>query len=440
MAHLFVIHAAELVAAIALVLSLTSIFRIAPFVALAVGCATFGFAAGMSLSFVGKAFGVGFAQAIETAGLAVIAGSIIAAISQSAGALLRTSGAKRGALFAAIGLSSGITASPVSAFAVLTPLRRGVIANGGSATCAGPLAMAFGMVASQGTLLPSPLIIAGTAILEADWHRVVMIGIPIAALSAAMGWVFAVLLGRRVPLGGLDVAAASEPAASSARAALALVVTTLVLLIMLGIQSIGDMPTEPFGGGPAREWLIGLGRPFIILIAGTVLMTFVGGTWSRALWSENGSIANAIARTAPLLLLVGAGGGLQVLAQDARMAEMLAEQVVDPSLGLLLPFLVALVMKAIQGSSLVAAITAAGMVQPLLPALGLDGETGRALAVVAIGVGSVTLSHLNDTFFWVVSLSLGLSPLRGVGLVTVGTAFQAVAAVGGLIGLAAVIK
>ncbi len=96
-------------------------------------------------------------------------------------------------------------------------------------------------------------------------------------------------------------------------------------------------------------------------------------------------------------------------------------------------------MKAVQGSSLVAAITAAGMVQPLLAAIGLDTETGRALAVIAIGAGSMSLSHLNDTFFWVVAGSLGLSPLRGVGLLTVGTLLQGAAAIAALTALGAVI-
>jgi GntP family gluconate:H+ symporter len=298
--------------------------------------------------------------------------------------------------------------------------------------------MALGMAASHGTVLPSPLVIAGVAIIEADWHKVVMIGAPVAVLSAVVGWAFAAIAGHRVPLGGLDMPLVSGPA-SSLRGVLALGLTTALLLVMLGIQSLGDMPTEPFGGGPAREWLLGLGRPFIILIVGTSVMACAAGGWNRRLWSEHGAVASAIARCAPVLLLIGAGGGLQVLAQDARIAELMAERVLDLHLGLFLPFLVALTMKAVQGSSLVAAITAAGMVQPLLAAIGLDTETGRALAVVAIGAGSMSASHLNDTLFWVVTGSLGLSPLRGVGLLTVGTLLQGTAAIAALTALEAVI-
>ena len=52
------------------------------------------------------------------------------------------------------------------------------------------------------------------------------------------------------------------------------------------------------------------------------------------------------------------------------MAELLGERLLAWPAGLLVPFLIAAVMKSLQGSSLVAAIATAGMVQPLLTPLG----------------------------------------------------------------------
>ena len=62
------------------------------------------------------------------------------------------------------------------------------------------------------------------------------------------------------------------------------------------------------------------------------------------------------------------------------------------------PFLIAAAIKTLQGSSLVAAITAAGMVQPLLLPLGLDDPNGKALAALAVGAGAMTVCHVNDEF------------------------------------------
>ncbi len=72
--------------------------------------------------------------------------------------------------------------------------------------------------------------------------------------------------------------------------------------------------------------------------------------------------------------------------------------------GVLVPFVLAAALKSAQGSSTVAMITTAAIIAPMLDILGL-GTTGwgPALAVVAIGCGSMTVSHANDSYFWVVS-------------------------------------
>ena len=115
---------------------------------------------------------------------------------------------------------------------------------------------------------------------------------------------------------------------------------------------------------------------------------------------------------ASVLLIVCAAGGLQRLCQLTGMAEMLGERALAWHLGafgVLIPFLAAAVIKTLQGSSSVAAITAAGMVQPLLSAIGLADANGTALAALAIGAGAMTVSHVNDEYFWLVTESTGFS-------------------------------
>ena len=107
--------------------------------------------------------------------------------------------------------------------------------------------------------------------------------------------------------------------------------------------------------------------------------------------------------------------------------------------GLLIIFLVAATIKTLQGSSLVAAITAAGIVQPLLIPLGLDAANARALAALAVGAGAMTVSHINDDYFWLVSVTSGIRPLRALAVLTAGTLMQGVVAVVVLTMIAALI-
>jgi GntP family gluconate:H+ symporter len=199
------------------------------------------------------------------------------------------------------------------------------------------------------------------------------------------------------------------------------------------VQSIGDIPSEPFGGGPSRERIIGVGRPLILFLVGVGIMAI--GRWrqSRKLLLDSSWSERVLGDVAGIVMIVGAAGGLQRLCQETGMAELLGERLLAWPAGLLVPFLVAAVIKSVQGSSLVAAIAAAGMVQPLLTPLGIGDETGKALATLAVGAGAMTVSHVNDEYFWLVAAGAGLSPLRAVVAVTAGTLLQGLAAVAALL-------
>jgi len=81
---------------------------------------------------------------------------------------------------------------------------------------------------------------------------------------------------------------------------------------------------------------------------------------------------------------------------------------VNPQWGIVIPFVIAAVLKTAQGSSTVAIITTSSIVFPLLPTLGMDSEMGKVWVIMALGVGSMTVSHANDSYFWIVSQIGGL--------------------------------
>jgi GntP family gluconate:H+ symporter len=138
-----------------------------------------------------------------------------------------------------------------------------------------------------------------------------------------------------------------------------------------------------------------------------------------------------LSRVANIVLIVGAAGGLQKLCQESGMAELLGERLLDWHVGIhgaiVMAFAIAAIIKTLQGSSLVAAITAAGMMQPLLDQLGANASV-KSLAALAIGAGAMTVCHVNDSYFWLVADRAGLSPPRALGALGGGTLLQGVAA------------
>ena len=367
------------VAIVAIVLAVQRL-RLPAFLALMIVVLAYGWAANMTWQSVGKAFGLGFVSALEQTGLLVVAGSL-------AGTLLlaRPMGAAGAVVVGAMG---GLGGSPAGALALLQPAGRAV-------------ALALAILTVQALVVPSPLAVAAMSVLKADLPTVLWIGGTLALIVLIALWHRSHRL---------------DPLATGLSWRWLALLVPLALLIA---QSVAQMPTEPLGKGGAREFYTGISKPLVLAVLAIALAMLLSRRWQPE--------ALADTRWAALLLTVGAAGGFARVLDETGMAELWAEPALDPRLGLAAPFLAAAIVKTLQGNSLSAVLTAAGMVEPMLPALGLDSATGRALAAAAVGAGSIAVVHLNDPVFWIAADMARLSPARALGLITVGSAAISIA-------------
>jgi gluconate:H+ symporter, GntP family len=448
-----------LIASIVVVVAVAQLRHLHPFLALVFVASAFGLSAGLSISLIGKAFGAGFSQSIYSPGLVIVAAGFVAALAENAGASDRLMAAidrwrplfGSTGLAALLGLIAGAGVSPATAFAILTPLVPAIGGGAGPKRGSASLALTLAISASHGLVLLSPVVIAAAAILDAACGRVALFGLPVAVLSAAFGAVWVRLWANRQHLAGTAVSSPMQAPDSIAQkpsggSAIVLLLATLVPMLMLIVQSIGAFPSEPLGGGTSRELVLGVGRPLILFLVGLGFAAI--GFWrtSANLLGDSTSADSSwtgrvLGGVAGIVLTVGAAGGLQRLCQETGMAELIGERLlawhVSGAFAVLIPFLIAAAIKTLQGSSLVAAITTAGMVQPIVLSLGLGSESGKALAALAAGAGAMSVAHINDEFFWLAANGAGFNPLHGLARFTVGTLLQSVVAVAALLLLSA---
>jgi GntP family gluconate:H+ symporter len=428
------VQALIFIAAAVILVSAIQSRRLHPFLAIIVVATGFGLACGLSVGLLGQTFGAGFSQALYSPGLVIVGAAMIVSIAEATNPAARTSTSlasgrwsRHDTSSALVGLIAGIGAAPATAFALLGPLLQR-LANNSSARPSTMIGPALALSAGHGLVLFSPVPIAAASILGARWDRVALFGLPIALVLAAFGVAWARWFSPSgeapPPAKGLR----ANDRTQSAWSTTVLLLAVAVPLLLLMIQSIGDIPSEPLGGGTDRERILGLGRPLVLFLVGLGIM--VAGHWrlGAKLLGDATWIDGAFAKVAGLLLTVAAAGGLQKLCQETGMAELLGERIAGLPGGVLIPFLVAAVIKTLQGSSLVAAIAAAGMIQPSLTSLGLGTESGRALATLAIGAGAMTVSHVNDDYFWLVTWNAGLAPARGLVALSLGTLAQGLGA------------
>ncbi|HEY0223458.1 MAG TPA: hypothetical protein VGC38_03005, partial [Pseudolabrys sp.] len=269
--------------------------------------------------------------------------------------------------------------------------------------------------------------VATRAILKVELMKMLTVGIALAVATAVAGWLFVRwMLPRVIP------DAPRRTAAKAKRKFIAadlrhIIVPTVVPLLFLIAASFAQIPSEPLGRG-LKEFLVFMARPAVVLTLSLGLSLLMLRRWDKTVVAQSGWLGEALAASVRPLLAVGAAGGFISLLQATGMAELIAERITFLHLGIAIPFLAATALKTLQGSPLVATLTAAGLIEPLLNSLGLGDPFGHALAAAAIGAG-ILIVHVNDPLFWLVADMAELSPLRGLALYTLATLVQALTAV-----------
>ena len=176
------------------------------------------------------------------------------------------------------------------------------------------------------------------------------------------------------------------------------------MLLRTVVETLGpeDMPR-----GLAHTALF-LGQPIVALLITVLAAMYLFGTRLGLRADEvSARVGASLGPIAGILLIVGAGGGFKQTLVDSGIADIIAawiEQAAVPAL--LAGWLVAVAVRLATGSATVATITAAGIMKPLAADM---PPTGVALLVLAIGAGSVFLSHVNDAGFWLVKEYFGMS-------------------------------
>ena len=135
----------------------------------------------------------------------------------------------------------------------------------------------------------------------------------------------------------------------------------------------------------------------------------------------------------PILFVTAAGGVLGKVISSTTMISYITENASFlMSMGIFFPFLLAAILKTAQGSSTVAITTTAGIVAPMMATLGLATPVMAALTVMAIGAGAMTVSHANDSYFWVVTNFGKMTPQQGYKTQTVLTLVMGIASIIGI--------
>ncbi len=181
--------------------------------------------------------------------------------------------------------------------------------------------------------------------------------------------------------------------------------TALLPVILIAIAALAELllPVD----STISKILVFLGNPVIaMLISVLVAIYTLGLARGKKMKVVMDSVASAITGITMVLLIIAGAGALKQVLIDSGVSEYIGEMLKGSSVSpLILAWLIATVIRVCVGSATVAGLTAAGIVLPLVNGTGVSAE----LMVLAIGSGSLMLSHVNDSGFWLYKEYFNLS-------------------------------
>lgn len=259
-----------------------------------------------------------------------------------------------------------------------------------------------GLSALHGLVPPHPGPLIAIDALGADLGLTLGLGLLVAIPTVAVaGPLLAKPMARWVPLDPpTEILGGSDRADDARRPsfATALSVVLLPVVLMLARTLAETVGFEDSGVGQVLDFV---GTPLVaLLITALVSLVLLGTRQGRDRSAVSKLVDSSFAPIASILLIVGAGGGFKQTLVDSGVGDVIAKGLANaPISPLLAAWLVAVLIRVATGSATVATVTAAGIVAPLAEGL---SPTHVALMVLAIGAGSVFLSHVNDAGFWLV--------------------------------------
>ena len=415
-------------------------FKMHPVFSLTIAALVSGFFLGLGPQEIMSTIGEGFGKTLSGIGLVIAFGTVIGIYLEKTGStqvlansILKIIGLKRSPL--AINLAGYVISIPVfcdSGFIILSSLNKAISKKTGIPALVFAIALATGLYSAHVFVPPTPGPLAAAAILEADLGLVMLLGLLVSIPVSLTGYFWARFIGKSLKEEEESEAVVQQEETVQAQVKPYQAFLPLIVpILLIAMKSVVNYPTHPLGDGWVFLVFDFVGSPIVALLIG-VFFAFALGRKVPSKEKE-GWVPEAFRQAGSIVLITGAGGAFGAILRTIDIASVINLESSTGIGGLLVTFVIAAVLKTAQGSSTVAIITTSAIIAPLLETFGLLSITDKALAVLAVGAGAMTVSHINDSYFWVVSQFSNINVKTALKGHTMGTLFQ------GIVGISVVL-
>ncbi|MFC4871900.1 GntP family permease [Negadavirga shengliensis] len=301
-------------------------------------------------------------------------------------------------------------------FIILIPLIYALTKRSGLSLLHFAVPLLAGMAVTHAFIPPTPGPVAVAEIIDASLGWMIIfgfvVGVPCAVLA---GPVFGRYISNKiyVPI-PQHIEFKGEVDTRSTRSDFLMIafVITLPLFLILIATTCGMMVRTGYFAQDnfMVDFLQFLGHPFIALAIATLIASYFLGFKKGFKPKQLLEFSDkALAPAGLIIVITGAGGMFKQILVESGAGEALAQVFIDYNVApIVMAYIIAVIIRVIQGSATVAMVTAAGMISPVIISMDLS-DPMKALIGIAIASGSCILSHVNDSGFWLVKKYLDIS-------------------------------
>ncbi len=405
-----------ILASIVLIILLTAKFKLHPFLALIVACFFLGVTVRMPLPDIVKSMEKGFGGIMSYIGMIVVFGSVIGVFLEKSGgamkiaqSIIKLTGEKK--TIPAISLIGAVVSVPVfcdSGFILLSGLADKISKLSNTSKASLSLSLATGLYTTHTLVPPTPGPIAAAGNIGASGYlgTIILLGLCFSIPVLLVTQLLSKKIGKSIITNEIQNMDSVEQNDSSSMPSLTNALIPLlfpILLIALGtiIRFVGI----------ENEWFNFISDPVVAIFIGAIIAMLL--LRPKAGDTIKNWFIEAVKVSGPILIITAAGGAFGGVLKATPLADYVRQWMTsgesDDIFILLLIFVIAAVLKSAQGSSTSAMVITSSLLAPLIPVLGWDSAIQFALAVLVIGGGAMTVSHFNDSYFWVVSQFSGMN-------------------------------
>ncbi|MGJ9406019.1 GntP family permease [Nesterenkonia aurantiaca] len=419
-----------LAAAVALLIFFVLRTKIHAVLALIIAASIAGLAAGMAPDEVIDSITTGFGSTLATIGLVIGLGVMMGRILEVSGAaeklaytLIRWLGKKKEEwALAGAGFIISIPIFVDSAYVILSPLVKSLSRTTGRSVLTLGISLAGGLILTHHAVPPTPGPLGAAGIFGVSIGEMILWGIILTLPALFLIVLYAKIMGPRIeamieadtgealtPTEAFDEFQTRAGEREKELPSLFLAVLPILLpIVLIFFNTISGYIAEAgILDLPATLVSVAafIGNPVIALLAG-VLVAIYGLTRRQSRQGTLDDMEQGVQAAGIILLVTGAGGALGAVLRDSGTGDSIGAWVAGlPLPTIMIPFLIATVVRIIQGSGTVAIITAASISAPILAQV---PDVNMVLAAQAAALGSLFFGYFNDSFFWVVNRMLGV--------------------------------